>query len=320
MKLAFIGGFERLYDEEGKAKSFEKIGCDVLRIPENAFAESDIDKIISYQPDVIISAKYVIRDDLRDKLFSVAKEKNITTIAWHPDLYHYPSLIGKENRLATITNKVGPYSCDYVFSPDGCLDSKKLYNKCGINHYTIRQAPYHETVGKYSNADISDIVTREEIPILFVGELYNAGDPFRSYLLSLLDSKYGRDFCWLGKSEHQVREERLSTVISRTKIVIGESAYFPGYWSNRIYESIGRGGLTIHPYVPGLEEEFEDGKECIFFNRWNFEDLFSKIDYYLDKANGNERESIIEKGIERVREDHTLLNRCNQIMDILNGF
>ena len=101
---------------------------------------------------------------------------------------------------------------------------------------------------------------------------------------------------------------------------MGESFYWPGYWSNRIYESIGRGGLTIHPYVPGLEEEFEEGEECIFFNRWNFEDLFSKIDYYLDKANGEERETIIEKGMERVRKDHTLLNRCNQIMDILNGF
>lgn len=316
MKIVFIGGFDRLYDEEGKAKSFEKLGCTVLRIKETSFSKKDLDNIKSWEPDLIISAKYLIKEELLKQLFSFSKEKGIKTIAWHPDLYHFPCPVANELRLAMIANKHGLWEADYVFTPDGCSDSYKFYERCGINHRLIRQAPYDETVGVYSDSDISDLTTKEEIPILFVGSMYDINDPFRKYMVKFLQDEYGDKFLWLGQTEHQVREERLSTLISKTKIVIGESLYFPGYWSNRVYESIGRGGFVIHPYVPGIEEEFEDGEECVFYNRWDFQELKKKIDYYLN--NDEERSIITKKGMDRVKKDHTLLNRCKEILEIVN--
>ena len=316
MKIAFIGGFDRLYDEEGKARSFEKLGCEVLRITESGFSRDDLEKIKSWGPDVIMSAKFLIEPSLLEDLFSFAKQNGVKTAAWHPDLYHFPTPVANELRLAMISNRHGLWQADYVFSPDGCSDSHKFYERCNVNHRLIRQAPYDETVGWYSKSDISDLTTKEEVPILFIGSMYNISDPFRKYMINFLQNQYGDDFLWLGQTEHQVREERLSTLISKTKIVVGESLYFPGYWSNRVYESIGRGGFVLHPYVPGIEQEFEDGEECVFYNRWDFNDLKSKIDYYLE--NEDKRSIISDKGMQRVKKDHTLLNRCEQILEILN--
>jgi len=316
LKIVFIGNFDRLYDEEGKARSFEILGCDVVRITESSFSKNDLNNIKLLKPDIILSAKFLIREDLLKDLFSFAKKEAIKTVAWHPDLYHFPSPVANQLRLAMITNRQGLWAADYVFSPDGCSDSNKLYKRCEINHHLIRQAPYHDTVGIYCKSDISDLTTKSVIPILFVGSMYNISDPFRIHMIKFLQQHYGEDFLWLGQTEHQVREERLSTLISKTKIVLGDSVYYPGYWSNRIYESIGRGGFVIHPYVPGIEEDFKENEECVFYNRWDFSDLKNKIDYYLKHK--DERSIISKKGLERVKKDHTLLNRCKQILEILN--
>jgi hypothetical protein len=317
MRIAFIGGFDRLYDEEGKAKSFEKLGCQVLRVNESTFNRDSFDAIKGWKPDVVMSPKFLIGQAERDELFEYCRQHNIKTAAWHPDLYHYGPAVVNENRIALINNRLGPYGAEYVFSPDGCASSDTLYRRLGIKHHTIRQAPYHETVGKFDGSDISDILEGDSIDIVFVGQVYNIPDQFRPVLLEFLNQNYGKRFLWVGKTEHEVREERLSTLISKAKVVIGESFYYPGYWSNRVYEAIGRGGFVIHPYVPGLEKDFEEDKECVFFDRWNFSELHSKLEYYLDPSNEEERKAIASNGMARVSKDHTLLNRCKQIMEIL---
>jgi len=317
MRIAFIGGFDRLYDEEGKARSFEKLGCEVLRVSEVGFDDSSLNKIKEWSPDVVMSAKFLIEPSLRDDLFKHCRDNFIKTAAWHPDLYHYGPPVAGEQRLAWINNKAGLYAADYVFSPEGGEMNDRLYRRLGIKHHTVRQAPFDETVKIVNSADVSDLTDKESIDILFIGSMYQIADQFRPALVSFLQSEFNDRFLWLGQTEHQVREERLSTIISKTKIVMGESFYYPGYWSNRVYETIGRGGFILHPYVPGLEEEFEEGKECVFFDRWNFSDLQNKINYYLDPANEWERKSIVRNGMERVKKDHTLLNRCKQIMEIL---
>mgnify|MGYP003655247075 CR=1 FL=1 len=316
MRIAFIGGFSNLYDEEGKAKTFELLGAEVLRIEESSFTGKTIELILKWGPDILMSPKYKINNQLREELFSSCRREGILICSWHPDLYHYPYLMPNQNRFAEITNKIGLWSSDVVFSPEGGEHSDAFYSKCGIKQYTVRQAPYHETVGISNIEDISDITTKE-VPLLFVGTAYTNGDGFRQFLLKFLEEQYGEKFMLMGHTaEHQVRESRLSSLIAQSKIIIGESTYFPGYWSNRLYESIGRGGFTLHPYVAGIEDEFVDGEECVYFSRWNFKELKEKIDYYLDEP--EERNRIINNGLARVKKDHTLINRCTQVLEIIN--
>lgn len=85
------------------------------------------------------------------------------------------------------------------------------------------------------------------------------------------------------------------------------------YWSNRVYLTLGSGGFLIHPRLKGLEAEYEDGKEIVFYD--SLEDLFSKVDYYL--AHPEEREMIRLAGWEKTKSMYTYKKRVEEILCIL---
>jgi spore maturation protein CgeB len=79
-----------------------------------------------------------------------------------------------------------------------------------------------------------------------------------------------------------------------------------------LFESTGRGGFTIYPRIVGLEEYFEDGKEIVFYEHGNLQDLKEKIDHYL--VNNEERELIRIAGHERSKSEHTYKHRWATIL------
>jgi spore maturation protein CgeB len=83
-----------------------------------------------------------------------------------------------------------------------------------------------------------------------------------------------------------------------------------------VYETIGRGGFMIHPYIKGLEREFEDKKHIVFYEYGNFEQLKELIDYYLE--HDAEREAIRKAGHELVKQNYTYRNRWEYILKELN--
>jgi spore maturation protein CgeB len=87
---------------------------------------------------------------------------------------------------------------------------------------------------------------------------------------------------------------------------------YPDYWSDRIYETLGRGGFLIHPYIPGIEKEFVDKKHVVFYEYGNFQQLKELIDYYL--INDEEREAIRKAGHELVKNNYTYSNRWQTIL------
>ena len=71
----------------------------------------------------------------------------------------------------------------------------------------------------------------------------------------------------------------------------------------------------IHPYVPQIEKEFIPNKECVFYNRWDFRSLDALITYFLGLD--DYRQEIASAGMERVNKDHTLLNRCEELLKVV---
>jgi len=113
----------------------------------------------------------------------------------------------------------------------------------------------------------------------------------------------------------------LNQLYSDTKIVIGDTLCigfdYPYYLSDRIFETTGRGGFIIHPYIKGIEDLFEIGKEIVTYQFGDFDDLFKKIDYYL--KHDKEREAIRKAGFERTKRDHTYRQRWEQIIKEVMG-
>jgi spore maturation protein CgeB len=112
----------------------------------------------------------------------------------------------------------------------------------------------------------------------------------------------------------------LNRMYAKSKVAIGDSLNinfnYPYYTSDRLFESTGRGGFTIYPRIKGLEEYFEDGKEIVFYEHGNFNDLKTKIDEYI--LDGVSRENIRFAGHERTKSEHTHVHRWSTILESLN--
>lgn len=297
MKIAYIGEFERIYDEEGIARSFEKLGHTVYRYPERGFNLTQSKALLDQKPDILLFAKLKISLNLRAEVIKSAKKEGIKTACWVPDLYW-----GLHREYKIIT-KDPIFSADYVFTPDGGNEDK--WAKFGINHKLLRQGIYDECCFLGGGGFDEDIV--------FVGS-QNPEFPYRTRLMQFLERTYGSRFRWIGKkNSDEMRNETLNDLYTGSKIIIGDSVYSPSYWSNRIYETIGRGGFIIHPMIEDLDKEYEPYKEFIPYSYNNFNELKEKIDFFLEDKGARDR--IRMAGFERTKKDHTLLNRCKEFIN-----
>lgn len=155
--------------------------------------------------------------------------------------------------------------------------------------------------------------------VIFVGSKgYHPEWQYRPQLIDWLRNTYGGRFTHIGGDGEigTTRGQALNTLYSDTKVVVGDSLClnfdYPHYWSDRVYETLGRGGFMIHPYIEGMEQDFEDGKHLVFYKFGDFDDLKAKIDYYLE--HDEEREKIRLAGHEHVKQNHTYFNRWQQII------
>ena len=303
-KIAFIGKFRRIYDEEGKARALEEQGYEVMRFDEDSFNRStlnNLDALFASPIEAVFFTK--LRVPYAKEVVQFAKARGIKTVCWVPDLYFG---LPRENSLHK-ESRSAMFEADYVFTPDGGPNSRWLDQ--GINHFLMRQAIAKQAV-EFENMD-------KKIDILFVGSLNKAiHGSDRSNLIKFLSETYGDRFFWAGRENtHSYRGRDLTKLIASSKIVIGDSVDSVGYWSNRIYETLGRKGFMLHVNIEGLEEEYKIGEHLDVFTRGDFQQLEQKINFYLNQPLIRER--IATAGYEYTRERHTLSNRARQLIEVL---
>lgn len=298
MKIAYIGSFGQLYDEEGIAKSLERLGHTVVRFEENQVKTESLYEIMQMKPDFVLMAKLKIGLVYRKWFVDECRKNGIKTVCWVPDLYwgtHRESLLSG--------NIDAIFRCDLVCTPDGGNDAR--WEERGINHRLLRQGIYDGEIGFGQKVD-------RDFDIVFIG-CHNQTFSYRDKTMGALQKRYGDSFKWFGRDNtHQVRDKNLNNLFASVKIVIGDSVYSDYYWSNRIYETIGRGGFIIHPNIKGLEKEFWYYHHFVPYDYGNYDSLFEKIDYFMDHE--SDRMKIIKSGMECVKENHTLLHRCKRLI------
>lgn len=290
MKIAYIGKFRRLHDEEYIARSFETIGHEVIRIPENHIVPEMIDIIERHMPDIVLFAKLVVPN--ADVLLNYLKSKQIKTVSWTFDLYWDYQ---REERI----QKLPGFKADYVFTTDDGHDEK--WKLVGINHKCVRQGIYKEEC-------ILLPIQKREYELVFVG----SDNPYNTERNHILKSLVGRyKLSWFGRNNsNELRGMDLNELYSKSAIIIGDSVYSPHYWSNRVVETLGRGGFLIHQEVEGLKEEYP---YLVTYKRGDLDDLKEKIDYYL--THEDERLEIVRKNFEWVRNNYTCDKKCAKIIE-----
>ena len=153
-----------------------------------------------------------------------------------------------------------------MFTPDGDPASEAWFAEQGINHVYVPPAVVSDecTVGNYRPELDHDVI--------FVGSKhYHPEWPHRGELLAWLEATYGDRFKRYGGDVQVMRGQDLNDLYASAKVVVGDSLCLPGhtrYWSDRYYETVGRGGFLIAPCVPGIEEHFTDGEHLLFYDFW----------------------------------------------------
>lgn len=80
----------------------------------------------------------------------------------------------------------------------------------------------------------------------------------------------------------------------------------------RAFEIMGAGGFLLTNYQPDFDDCFVAGEDYVYYE--SIDDLLDKVDYYLN--NEKERKTIAENGLNRIKENHTYIQRAEEIISI----
>ena len=229
-----------------------------------------------------------------------AKELGIPVVAWLTNIFY--TIVRREAQI-----KQNPiFKANVVFTTDG--GHQKEFEAAGVRHVLLRQGIYQK------EAYIPKEKTPMEVEVGFIGAVYDNIWPYRKELVDWLKHTYRSKFCHYG-IRGEIRHHELNVLVNSLKIVVGDSVYSPEYWSNRVYEIIGRGGFLIMPDIPGLDKEFIPYQHYIPYKMGNFNQLKEIIDYY--STHDEERNKIRLAGFEYCKANHTYLHRVKEMLRIL---
>ena len=309
MKIAFLGNFQVDYSSETHhALSLEALGHQVTRLQEPTThaneilataADSDLFLWIHTHGWNTFGIEHVIRS-LRDL--------RVPTATYHLDLW-----LGLQRQSDMMTD---PYwGLDHFFTVDRRMADHLNGNTPVRGHY-VPAGVYH------AECYISDQPSNISNDVVFVGQYhYHPEWPYRPQLIDFLTDTYGPRFSrYAGDTASgSVRGHALNRLYASSKVVVGDSLCigydYPDYWSDRVYETMGRGGMLIMPYIQGLERDFDDGVHLRYYDFGDFDQLHKLIDFYL--THDTEREQIREAGHQLVKAEHTYRNRWETILDTI---
>lgn len=152
--------------------------------------------------------------------------------------------------------------------------------------------------------------------ITFIGNYYDqfpGGDERNKLCIDLL-SKYGHRFdsfgSW-GAGRGSVIYNATPGIYSNSYISISANIFndIDGYWSNRSYDILASGSCCLMRYVPGIEKHFTHMEHCVYYN--TNDEALGLIEWLIH--NPEYRNAIAKAGYLHVKENHTFLNRVNQL-------
>lgn len=206
------------------------------------------------------------------------------------------------------------FRCQYVLTADGGHQTQ--FESIGINHVWLPPAVSH------AETELGTMTEEYRGRIAFVGSWqagYHAEWTHRPELVAWLRNNYPDTKFWPRPNQHSIRGEALRNLYASTDIVIGDSCLVRNathYWSDRIPETVGRGGFLIHPHVEGIEDHFTVGDHLWTWDVGDWDGLKQSIESAL--ASPDAVADVREEGRQHVRTHHTYERRVSQILEVIS--
>lgn len=130
---------------------------------------------------------------------------------------------------------------------------------------------------------------------------------------------YGRNWQQYGlrPTLKTVTPRSYGLICGGAKIMLGAdiTAEVDGYWSNRLWLTLGCGGFLLARYVRGMETYFENKRHLVWYH--DEQECLSLSREYLAKP--GERKQIALAGYHLVHQQHTFHHFVDRIMALLNS-
>ena len=291
MKILYLGNDKRHCTERYVSYALAREGCTVSLLDIRRTTRHYVRELVKeMKPDFVLfskpSAVWV------PKFLEECRERGVPTACWLWDLYwgYRPA-------------RPPQFDADHLFTTDG--GHENLWREHYPHHRVLRQGVHEpEAVAFWDQEPKWDVG--------FVGSVFKTHRG-RRQLLAHLTERYGSRF----KLITDVRGLDLNRLLGQIKIVVGDSYPTPHYWSNRIYEVLGRGGFLLYPETEGLDEEFTAGVHYAPFVRGDWGDLDQRVDRYLTEE--GPRLQIRRLGHELVRRRYRYQDRVGSLLEAVRG-
>lgn len=317
LTFAYLGNFQPDHSTENHvARALRNVGHQVVQIQEGHTDAGEVpDRVLHANADVFLwTQTYSLAEQggtLDERVEMVRRlqyaSPRIPTVGYHLDRWwglDRADQIGREPF----------FHVDLLCTADGGHDD--AWQRAGINHMWM---PPAVSEGECVPAE-PDAQFRADVA--FVGNWrggYHREWGHRRKLIRWLRSNYRRRVrMWPEVGKPAVRGEALRALYATTKVNVGDSCLVGGtarYWSDRIPETLGRGGFLLHPHVDGLADHYTDGDHLRTWELGDWGQLRSLIDHYL--AHPEERAHIASTGRKHVLAHHTYEQRMRTLTDVL---
>jgi Glycosyl transferases group 1 len=302
--IAVLGNHEVSFCTERELDwTLEKLGHRVTRIQENKVSAVEVVQKCRESGTKLLIWVHTHGWDVQGDLYNMLSQlraSGIKTCSFHLDRFWGLNILDKrEERIGTHAF----WKTDVVFTADGGNDDR--FKERGVNHIwmppaVVERDCYFGTASLQFNS-----------PVAFTGaEGYHPEYPFRPRLCGRLRERYSTNF----RSYTGIRERALNDLYASVRVLVGDSCFAGAdrYWSDRVPETIGRGGFLIYPATPGLNIP-----GLVTYEPGNIEDLFAKIDYWIDDDRNQERIRRRNEAHEFVKRNHTYTNRMQTLLQVM---
>lgn len=312
MRVTYIGNFDPVHSTENEIrKALIACGHDVTLVQESDWEVwENVQRLVSHA-DVLLWTrtnwtwldKATVHARQREML-DIAKNSSVPTVGYHLDRWWGLS------RQQEIEND--PYfRVSLLITADG--GHQDLWDSSGVNHVWLPPAISEYEIPTISRENLFD--PNWDLDLVFVGssETYHQEWQHRRDLVNYLEANGCRFVPELGQPA--IRGAELQRIYASAKIAVGDSCMVGNtgyYWSDRIPETLGRGGFLLHPDTAGLSECFTNREHLVTWELGDWDELSELIAFYL--SHDEERLYIASQGMAHVRANHTYTKRMEQVL------
>ena len=316
-RVAYLGNFGATHSTENHvARAFTANGHTVYPLQEDKVESWEILRDwcrtgnwpgAHGQPTFVLRTRTWERPDFKaHETMRMLADSGVPTIGFHLDRWWG---LPREQEVATQAF----FKCGLVITADG--GHAQNWVDAGVNHMWLppgvsRAECLRTPMWRAEHDGLED-------KVVFVGSWqgYHPEWPWRMQLIAWLEFTYGDRFVAFPKpNQPAVRGQALADLYGTGAVFVGDSCLVgapSNYWSDRIPETLGRGGMLVHPWVDGLETHF--GPEHLAtFPIPDFDALKLTIDHYLNNA--EDRIAMADAGQKHVLANHTYEVRVDQII------